>query len=69
MSATKEQCRLIDELMTLGASIPENDHGNPDDSMYDSIQQADVYIKKWIYLMARYTTKARADEWGGVLNC
>jgi hypothetical protein len=71
MSATKAQIKFIDDLMTLGADIPcDSEMDKPDFSMYDSIAQADAYIKKWQHLLRRVpTTKLRADEWGGIPNC
>lgn len=67
-SATKKQVELIEKLQSRGATIPENDHGNPDNSMFESIDNADSYIKKWGYLMRSCSTQLRSDEWGGVLN-
>jgi len=68
MSASRKQTELIDELQTRGATIPENDHGNPDDSMFDSVEQADAYIKKWGHLMGQGRTNMRIDEYGGIPN-
>ena len=68
--ATQAQCKYIDDLMTLGADIPCDDHDNPDSSMYDSFAQADAYIKKWKHLgHKKPSTSLRADEWGGIPNC
>jgi hypothetical protein len=70
MSATEAQCKYIDDLMTLGAVIPCDDHDNPDDSMYESVANADAYIKQWRHLTHTIpTTNLRADEWGGIPNC
>lgn len=45
MSASPKQIKLIEKLQDLGAPIPENDRGNPDSSMFDSVENADAYIK------------------------
>ena len=68
MKATKKQCELIDEMQDRGALIPENDHGNPDGSMFETVENADSYIKQWGYLMRKSSTDMRADEWGEVSN-
>jgi len=76
MAATDKQIRLIEELHLRGAIIPCDDDGDPDFSAYDSIQQADAYIKKWGHLMnsstprnKSYKPNCRMDEWGGIPNC
>jgi len=72
MSATNKQIRLIEKLHDRGAVIPEDYRGNPDFSAYDSIQQADAYIKKWGHLMrysGQQSTECRMDDWGGIPNC
>jgi len=68
MSATRKQAELIDKLMERGATMEETDHGNPDCSMYDSVAQADAYIKKLGYLMHQSRTNMRIDEYGGIPN-
>ncbi len=68
MPASKRQIELIEELQNRGAPIPENDHGNPDSSMFESVTGADKYIKKHGHLMGKYATKTSQGDWGGVLN-
>lgn len=68
MTASTKQIALIEELQSRGAVIPENESGNPDDSMFHSVKAADAYIKQWGHLMRRNRTSVRADEWGGVAN-
>jgi hypothetical protein len=68
MTASKKQIALIEELQTRGTLIPENDHGNPDNSMFESVRSADSYIKQWGHLMRQHSTSMRADEWGGIPN-
>lgn len=74
MSATSKQIKLIDDLMTEGAPIPADDDGDPDFSMYDSVEQADVYIKQHYHFLARKAgliktgKRIRSDEYGDVLN-
>lgn len=68
MSATRKQVELIEELQLREAKIPENDHGNPDSSMFESVANADRYIKKHGHLMGRCATGTNISDWGGVLN-
>lgn len=68
MSATPKQIALIEELQNRGAAIPATDSGNPDNSMFESVQAADAYIKQWGHLMRKGRTSLSAGEWGGVLN-
>lgn len=65
---TKRQVELVTELQDRGAPIPETDHGNPDNSMFESFEGASAYIKEHGHLMQKHSNKLRADEWGGVLN-
>jgi hypothetical protein len=54
--------------MTLGATIPCDHSENPDFSMYDSVKQADDYIKEWKHLIKKSpTTKLSAGEWVGFI--
>ncbi len=66
--ATRKQIELIEEIQLRGAPIPENDHGNPDDSMFESFEAADKYIKQYGHFMGKCTTKTNPGDWGGVLN-
>lgn len=68
MSASPKQVKLIDELQSRGATIPADDRGEPDFSMFDSVAAADAYIKQWGHLMARHRTKTTAADWGGIPN-
>ncbi len=68
MTATIGQVILIEELQKRGAVIPCTDNGNPDSSMFESTENADLYIKKWGGLMAIGVTSMRADEYGGIPN-
>ena len=66
--ATSNQISLIEMLQDRGAIIPANDHGNPDNSMFETFTAADLYIKQWGHLMATNGTKSSPSEWGAVLN-
>jgi len=74
MSASRKQIKLIEDLMNKGAPIPSNDGGNPDLSMFDSIQAADAYIKANYHYLSKKThlckigKQCRPDEYGEVLN-
>lgn len=68
MSATRKQIKLIEELQNRGAPIPCTDSGNPSNEMFDSVANADKYIKEHGHLMRSYRTNIRPDVWGGVLN-
>lgn len=68
MSASPKQIALIEKLQNRGAPIPCNDSGEPCFAMFDSVQNADAYIKEHGHLMRKYNTNMRADELGGVLN-
>lgn len=68
MTATRKQVKLIEDLQSRGAPIPCTDHGNPDGSMFESVSNADKYIKQNIHYIKVHTTLCRPDEWGGVLN-
>lgn len=68
MAATKNQIALIEELQNLGATIENDAHDNPDSGMFSNPIEADKYIKKWIHLKRRFSTKLSAAEFGGVLN-
>jgi|TARA_R110000851_G_scaffold326279_1_gene494796 hypothetical protein len=77
MSASKKQIELIEKLHNKGAPIPENDHGNPDGSMFESVENADKYIKKYGHFISSglgyNSTYKPSDtvgpgEWGGVYN-
>jgi len=69
MSATEKQIKFIDDLQTNGAPIPCDDHGNPDDSMFESVSAAHEYIRANRQYMKKFDgTKMRADEYGGVYN-
>lgn len=80
MPATEKQAELIVRLQNKGAPIPENDHGNPDNSMFESIENADKYIKKYgsyingglgyVYgdFGGNVNKEAGAGDWGGVYN-
>ena len=73
-SATERQAELIVRLQNKGAPIPENDHGNPDNSMFESVENANKYIKKYgSYINGGLGEEANltglsAGEWGGVYN-
>lgn len=75
MSATAKQIKLIDDLMNVGAPIPSKDGGDPDMSMYDSVEQAAAYIKQHYHRLAikaglsKMSQHITPDEWGGVPNC
>lgn len=59
---TAKQIKFAEHLMEQGAP-----HEN---SLYNSMHNADKYIKKHQYLKKSfYMTTLRADEWGGILNC
>lgn len=68
MSATKRQIEFIEKLQELGATIPCNDHDNPSAEMFESVANADKYIKQWGHLNLKNYTKLRPDEYGGVPN-
>ncbi len=65
---TKKQINLINELQLLGASISCDDHGNPSNSMFETIENTDTYIKKWIYLKRKNRTFMSQSDYGGVYN-
>lgn len=66
---SEKQLALCDELMDLGASRVELNE------FQASIDAADLFIKKWIHLLAYKKTldtiagRVRTDEWGGIPNC
>lgn len=68
MKATIGQIVLIEELQNRGSTIPSTNSGNPDLSMLESFENADLYIKKWGHLMSQSATAMRADEYGGIPN-
>lgn len=68
MAATKKQIDLICKLQERGALIPETHHGNPDSSMFESVQAADKYIKQWGHLMSESSTSMSPGEYGGIPN-
>jgi hypothetical protein len=68
MPASERQIELIDKLQCLGAPIPEDDHGNPDSSMFKSVENADEYIKKHLWRLAQCQTTMSAAEYGGIPN-
>lgn len=68
MSATKRQIEFIEKLQELGAPIPCDDHDNPSTEMFESVVNADKYIKQWGHLNLKNYTKLRPDEYGGVPN-
>ena len=67
-TATKRQIELINELQNRGAIIECTYSGNPDNSMFTSFEKADVYIKKWGYLMRQSRTNLSQSEYGGIYN-
>jgi len=50
MQPTQEQIDLIIKLQDLGAVIPEDDHGNPSNEMFEHYTDAFLYINKWKHL-------------------
>lgn len=68
MSASRKQIALIEELQARGAVIPADDDDNPDNSIMDSVEAADAYIKKWGHLMRKYSTKSSAADYGNIPN-
>lgn len=78
MTCTEKQAKLIQDLQTAGAPIPENaGQSGPDNSMFDSVANADAYIKAHYHFLypegrvsrSRAAAKeSRADDWGGVWN-
>lgn len=58
MSASPKQIKLIEDMQTAGAPIPEHPQfDRPDDIMFHSVENADRYIKENI----QYYHKLRCD--------
>ncbi len=75
MGATDEQIELIDALLESGCPIPEHPiFDRPDDTMYDSVEAADKFIKENQHYLERKHTlieisnRISAGEWGGIPN-
>jgi len=71
MTASKKQIKLIEDLLAAGATYPENDNDNPSFSMYESVAEADKFIKMHYRLLLPKVFAGKRNspaEWGGVLN-
>lgn len=85
MSATDKQIKYIDDIFLAGCPIPEHPQfDRPDDSMYQSVEAADAFIKAnrhWCYrnpnrakiaqhssVLREMSDRMTPDEWG-VPNC
>lgn len=76
MKATAKQIKYINDIFEAGCPIPEHPQfDRPDDSMFDSVEAADAFIKAnkhWCgknAMLFSMSERTRADEFGGVPNC
>ena len=76
MTATKAQIKYIDDILEAGCPVPEHPQfDRPDNSMYDSFEAADTFIKKnkhWGYrnaILYAMSARMRMDEYGDIPNC
>lgn len=76
MSASRKQRKLINDLFDVGAPIPAHQHSDQPDteSMFESVQAADAYIKAHYHLlrekayMASFSRRVSAADYGGIPN-
>lgn len=79
MSASSKQIKLIQDLQSLGAPIPEHPvFDRPDDSMFHSVVAANKYIKQHYHLLLvkangkktldEIASRVSAQDWCGIPN-
>jgi hypothetical protein len=75
MTATKNQCKFIDAILSAGCPCPMNENDKIDYSFYDSVENADKFIKAnkhWLsseFSQIAASSRVRMDEFGGIPNC
>lgn len=75
MSCSPKQRQLIEDLLDAGAPYPEHPvFDRMDDSMFDSVEQADAFIKLNYHRLSRkasmnaFSERVSPGDWGGILN-
>ena len=82
MSATPKQIKLIEDMQSAGAPIPEHPQfDRPDDSMFKSVEAADAYIKANMEFyhkvvkagaversLTEISNRLSPADWGGIPN-
>lgn len=84
MSATAKQIKYIDDILAAGCPIPEHPQfDRPDNSMYESVEAADKFIKAnkhWAgrlaknriensHVLREMSDRISMGDWGGIPNC